>query len=174
MGPVRGPLRRVQQAVIGVPAVQAAIRSRKEERHWPMERATAEATRMFREIAANMNSTALAFLNFTVSLILRKMFVSVELIGIEKIAEYAKRNPLVLAPSHRSYCDFMILSTVFYSNHLVPPHVAARGNMAFGPFGALWRRGGAFYLRRSFDDPLYRVIFRSYVTYLIKDRKSVV
>ena len=167
-GPVLRPLHRVQQAVIGAPAVRAAIKIRKEERHWPMERATAEATRMFREIAANMNSTALAFLNFSVSLILKKMFVSVELIGIEKIAEYAKRNPLVLAPSHRSYCDFMILSTAFYSNHLVPPHVAARENMAFGPFGALWRRGGAFYLRRSFDDPLYRVIFRSYVTYLIK------
>ena len=29
------------------------------------------------------------------------MFVSIELIGIEKIADYAKRNPLVLAPSHR-------------------------------------------------------------------------
>jgi glycerol-3-phosphate O-acyltransferase len=62
----------------------------------------------------------------------------------------------------------MILSTAFYSNHLVPPHVAARDNMKFGPFGALWRRGGAFYLRRSFDDPLYRMVFRSYVTYLIK------
>ena len=96
------------------------------------------------------------------------MFVSIELIGIEKIADYAKRNPLVLAPSHRSYCDFMILSTAFYANHLVPPHIAARDNMSFGPFGALWRRGGAFFLRRSFEDPLYRVVFRNYVTYLIK------
>jgi glycerol-3-phosphate O-acyltransferase len=167
-GPVLRSLHRVKQAVIGAPAVRAAIRSRAEERHWPIERASDEANKMIREIAANMNSTILAFLNFTVGFILKRMFVSVELIGIEKIADYAKRNPLVLAPSHRSYCDFMILSTAFYSNHLVPPHVAARENMKFGPFGALWRRGGAFYLRRSFEDPLYRVVFRSYVTYLIK------
>ena len=167
-GPVLRSPHRVKQAVIGAPSVRAAIRSRAEERHWPIERASAEAAKMFREIAANMNSTILAFLNFSVSVILKRMFVSIELIGIEKIANYAKRNPLVLAPSHRSYCDFLILSTAFYANHLVPPHVAARENMAFGPFGALWRRGGAFYLRRSFEDPLYRVIFRSYITYLIK------
>jgi len=167
-GPVLRPLHRVERAVIGAPGVRAALRSRAEERNWPVERARAEAAKMFREIAANMSSTVLAFLNFTVGVILKKMFVSVELIGLDKVAEYAKRNPLVLAPSHRSYCDFLILSTAFYGNHLVPPHVAARDNMAFGPFGALWRRAGAFYLRRSFEDPLYRVIFRSYVTYLIK------
>jgi glycerol-3-phosphate O-acyltransferase len=167
-GPALRSLHRVMQAVVGEPGVRAAIRSRAEERHGSIERASDDAAKMFREIAANMNSTVLAFLNMTVTAILRKMFVSIELIGIEKIANYAKRNPLVLAPSHRSYCDFLILSTTFYANHLVPPHVAARDNMAFGPFGALWRRAGAFYLRRSFEDPLYRVIFRSYITYLIK------
>ena len=62
----------------------------------------------------------------------------------------------------------MILSTAFYANHLVPPHIAARENMAFGPFGSLWRRGGAFYLRNSFEDPLYRMVFRSYIAHLIK------
>ena len=167
-GPALRPPHRVEQAVIGTPAVREAIRSRAEERGWPIERARAEAAKIFREIAANMNSTILAFLNWAVNVILRRMFVSIELIGIEKIADYAKRNPLVLAPSHRSYCDFMILSTAFYSNHLVPPHIAARENMSFGPFGSLWRRGGAFYLRRSFEDPLYRMVFRSYITYLIK------
>jgi glycerol-3-phosphate O-acyltransferase len=167
-GPALRSPHRVEQAVIGTPAVREAIRSRAEERRWPIERARAEAAKIFREIAANMNSTILAFLNFVVGIILKKMFVSIELIGIEKIADYAKRNPLVLAPSHRSYCDFMILSTAFYANHLVPPHIAARENMSFGPFGSLWRRGGAFFLRRSFEDPLYRMVFRSYITYLIK------
>jgi len=167
-GPALRSPHRIEQAVIGTPAVREAVRSRAEERRWPIERSRAEAAKMLREIAANMNSTILAFLNWAVGVILRRMFVSVELVGIEKIADYAKRNPLVLAPSHRSYCDFLILSTAFYMNHLVPPHVAARENMSFGPFGSLWRRGGAFYLRRSFDDPLYRMVFRSYITYLIK------
>ncbi|HXV36604.1 MAG TPA: 1-acyl-sn-glycerol-3-phosphate acyltransferase [Myxococcota bacterium] len=167
-GPALRPRHRVQEVVIGAPAVRAAISRRADERHGSLERAQAEAAKMFREIAANMNSTILAALNLIISAILRRMFVSIELIGIGKIADYAKRHPVVLVPSHRSYFDFIILSTAFYANHLVPPHIAARENMAFGPFGYLWRRGGAFFLRRSFADPLYTAVFRSYVTYLIR------
>jgi glycerol-3-phosphate O-acyltransferase len=167
-GPTLRPRHRVQQVVMATPAVQEAIRDWAEERHASIERANAEASKLFREIAANMNSTFLAVLNFIVTAILRRLFVSIDLIGIEKIAEYAKRHPLVLAPSHRSYFDFLILSTTFYGNHLVPPHIAARDNMAFGPFGFVWRRVGAFFLRRSFEDPLYKVVFRTYVAYLIK------
>jgi len=167
-GPTLRPRHRVQQLVIATPAVRGAIRDWARQRGVSIERASVEAIKMFREIAANMNSTFLAGLNFIVAAILRKMFVSIELLGIEKIAEYAKRNPLVLTPSHRSYFDFVILQSVFYSNHLVPPHVAARDNMAFGPFGFLWRRAGAFFLRHSFEDPLYQVVFRAYVTHLIK------
>jgi len=116
-----------------------------------------------------MNSTFLAVLNVIVVGIMRRLFASIELNGIEQIAEYAKRHPLVLAPSHRSYFDFLILSTTFYGNHLVPPHIAARENMAFGPMGFLFRRVGAFFLRQSFDDPLYKSVFRSYVSYLIRE-----
>jgi glycerol-3-phosphate O-acyltransferase len=116
-----------------------------------------------------MNSTFLAILNFFVGAVMRRLFASIELSGIEKVAEYAKRYPLVLVPSHRSYFDFLIISSLFYANHLVPPHIAARDNMAFGPFGFLWRRAGAFFLRRSFEDPLYKEVFRAYVAYLIKE-----
>jgi glycerol-3-phosphate O-acyltransferase len=52
---------------------------------------------------------------------------------------------------------------------MLPPHIAARENMAFGPFGFLWRRAGAFFLRRSFADPVYKEVFRTYVAYLIKE-----
>ena len=48
-------------------AVQEAIRDWAEERHASIERANAEASKLFREIAANMNSTFLAVLNFIVT-----------------------------------------------------------------------------------------------------------
>ncbi len=167
-GPTLRPRHRVQQSVIGSPLVEHAIRDWASGRNASVERGQAEAAKMFREIAANMNSTFLAALNFLVGAILKRLFTSIELTGIEKIADYAKRHPLVLAPSHRSYFDFLILSIIFYGNHLVPPHIAARDNMAFGPFGFIWRRAGAFFLRKSFDDPLYKAVFQAYVAHLIK------
>jgi glycerol-3-phosphate O-acyltransferase len=168
-GPTLRPRHRVQQNVIGTSAVDRAIREWSEEHGASLERGRAEAAKIFREVAANMNSTFLAALNAVVGSVVNRLFTGIELVGIEKIADYAKRHPLVLAPSHRSYFDFLILSIVFYANHLVPPHIAARDNMAFGPFGFLWRRAGAFFLRRSFDDPLYKVVFRTYIAHLIKE-----
>ena len=51
----------------------------------------------------------------------------------------------------------------------MPPHIAARDNMAFGPFGFIFRRAGAFFMRGSFDDELYKAVFRSYVAYLVRE-----
>ncbi|MBW2287359.1 MAG: 1-acyl-sn-glycerol-3-phosphate acyltransferase [Deltaproteobacteria bacterium] len=168
-GPTLRPRSKVQELVVGTAEVEAVIVEEARRRKVSVERTRAEAAKSFREIAANMNSTFLALMNMIVVGIMNRLFVSIELTGIEKIAEYAKRHPIVLAPSHRSYFDFLILSTAFYANHLVPPHIAARENMAFGPMGFLFRRVGAFFLRRSFDEPIYKEVFRSYVSYLVRE-----
>jgi len=168
-GPTLRPRHKVQEIVTSAPDVEAAILAEAARRKISVDRARAEAGKIFREIAANMNSTFLALLNVIVVGIMRRLFASIELVGIERIAEYAKRHPLVLAPSHRSYFDFLIISSAFYGNHLVPPHIAARENMAFGPMGFLFRRAGAFFLRRSFDDPIYKEVFRAYVSYLVRE-----
>ncbi len=168
-GPTLRPRQKVQELVMADPRVEAAIRARAAERRVPEERARFEAERMFREIAAHMNSTFLAVLNALVGAVVRRLFAKVEVAGLEKVADYAKRHPIVLVPSHRSYFDFVIISTLFYTNYLVPPHILARENMAFGPFGFLWRRCGAFFVRRSLDDPLYKEVFRAYVAHLVKE-----
>ena len=168
-GPTLRPRYKVQETVLSDPHVKEEIARQAKQRGAAIERVHAEAERIFREIAANMNSTFLALLNVVVSSIFKRMFHSIDVVGLSKVAEYAKRHPLILAPSHRSYFDFLILSQLFYSNYLVPPHIASRENMAFGPFGFIFRRAGAFFLRRSFADPLYKTIFRNYVGYLVRE-----
>ncbi len=168
-GPTLKPRYKVQEAVLEDPGVEAAVVAHAKASGRSLEAARLDAEKVFREIAANMNSTLLAVLNVIVSGIFRRMFASIEVFGLEKVADYAKKHPIVLVPSHRSYFDFLILSWLFYSNHLVPPHIAARENMGFGPFGMIFRRAGAFFLRRSFADPLYKEVFRRYVGYLVKE-----
>jgi glycerol-3-phosphate O-acyltransferase len=168
-GPVLQPHYRVQETVVGSRDVQEAIDAFAAEKKVSPERARVQAEKIFREIAANMNSTFLAVLDLIVGAVIRRMFASVEESGIERVTECSRSHPVVLVPTHRSYFDFLIISVLFYRRHLVPPHIAARDNMAFGPFGFLWRRAGAFFLRKSFDDPLYKAVFRTYVGYLIKE-----
>ncbi len=165
---VRSP-QRVMETVLDESTVRAVIEGRAQERRISWGAARLEAEKIFREIAANMNSTFLAVLNLIANAINRRIFASIEVTGLEKVADYAKRHPLVLVPSHRSYFDFLIVSPLFYQNHLVPPHIAARENMGFGPFGYIFRRAGAFFMRQSFDDPLYKEVFRAYVRYLVKE-----
>jgi len=168
-GPSLRPFPRVLEGVVSSSRVQRAMREHAEDRNVPLSRARAEAEKMLREIAANMNSTFLALMAGLSTAIVRRLFAKVEISGIDTIAEYAKRHPIVLVPSHRSYFDFVLLSTTLYDNYLIPPHIAARDNMAFGPFGYLFRRAGAFYLRESFDDPLYKEVFRAYVSHLVSE-----
>ena len=168
-GPSLRPFPKVLEGVVSSPRMQRAMRERAEERNIPLSRARAEAEKMLREIAANMNSTLLAIMAGLAGAITKRLFHRIELSGLSKIAEYAKRHPIVLVPSHRSYFDFVLISTQFYDNYLIPPHIAARENMAFGPFGYLFRRCGAFFLRKSFDDPLYKEVFRAYVSHLVSE-----
>jgi len=168
-GPTLRSPSRVLQEVLADAGVRRAVDAWASERRISLDRAELDAERRFREIAANMNSTLLALLGAVVGWIFGRMFSSIETTGLEAVKEHAKRQPLVLVPNHRSYFDFLILSWLFYQNFLVPPHIVARENMAFGPFGYLFRRAGAFFMRRSFDDPLYKEVFRGYVSYLVRE-----
>jgi glycerol-3-phosphate O-acyltransferase len=168
-GPPIQPLHRVEEEIFADPEFEAALAGWARAHDRDVEAARAQAREILAEIAASMNSTFLAVLNLVVSSIIKRMFAGVEVSGLEKVADYARQNPIVLVPSHRSYFDFLVLSWLFYGHHMVPPHIAARENMAFGPFGFVFRRAGAFFLRRSFDDPLYKEVFRRYVGYLVRE-----
>jgi len=168
-GPTLRSAQRVLAEIMADKGVQAAMRERAAQKRGSPDKAERDVAKAYREIAARMNSTLLAVLSMVVGVILRRLFSNIETRGLDKVAEHAKRHPLVLVPSHRSYFDFLIVSLLFYNSYLVPPHIAARENMAFGPFGLIFRMAGAFYLRRSFDDPLYKQVFRAYVAYLVRE-----
>ncbi len=169
VGPTLRSPQHVLREVLEDRGVRSAMAQWARDRKSSPERAEREVEKMVREIAARMNSTLLALMAGAATLVFRRLFSSFEVTGLEKAVEVAKSDPLVLVPSHRSYFDFLIVSWLFYRNHLVPPHIAARENMAFGPFGLLFRASGAFFLRKSFDDPLYKQVFRAYVAYLVRD-----
>jgi len=168
-GPTLKARWRILREVLADPGVRSAMAVRASADRGSPEKAEREVEKYFREISANMSSTWMAIAAATVGGLFKRLFASIEIHRLAEIAEDAKRHPIVLVPSHRSYFDFLILSWLFYQNYLVPPHIAARDNMAFGPFGYLFRQVGAFYMRRTFDDPLYKEVFRAYVGYLVRE-----
>jgi glycerol-3-phosphate O-acyltransferase len=60
---------------------------------------------------------------------------------------------------------------VCFDNDFPAPHILGGVNMAFAGLGFLARRAGAIFIRRSFqDDPLYKMILRQYIGYLMEKR----
>ncbi len=168
-GPALKPRWRVLREVLTDSGVRSAMAVRASADGGSPEKAEREVEKLFREISASMSSIWMALGAWAVGGLAKRLFASIEVHRLAEIAEDAKRHPIVLVPSHRSYFDFLLLSWLFYQNYLVPPHIAARDNMAFGPFGYIFRQMGAFYLRKSFDDPLYKEVFRAYVGYLVRE-----
>ncbi len=53
---------------------------------------------------------------------------------------------------------------MLYHQGLVPPHIAAGINLNFWPAGPIFRRLGAFFIRRTFKgNKLYSTVFREYL-----------
>ena len=56
------------------------------------------------------------------------------------------------------------MSYLLFTNGLTPPHIAAGVNLNMPVIGGLLRRGGAFFMRRTFrGNPLYASVFNEYM-----------
>jgi glycerol-3-phosphate O-acyltransferase len=90
---------------------------------------------------------------------------------VERLRAAMKRNPCIFLWSHRSNLDNLVLTAAMQEKGLPPAHLFAGINMAFGPMGAILRRAGVIFIRRSIgDDPLYRYVLREYVGYVLEKR----
>lgn len=132
------------------------------------EQAAAKARKYAEEIAADYSATTVRLLERVFEFIWNRMFRGVQVFGLERLRRWAQGYEIIYLPSHRSHADYLLLSYVLYQAGLVPPHIAAGVNLNFWPAGPILRRGGAFYMRRSFGkDRLYSAVFRAYVDSLI-------
>ncbi len=90
--------------------------------------------------------------------------------GLMRLRDISRRMPFVIIPCHRSHIDYLLLSYVFYKNNIQLPFIAAGTNLMFWPMGAIFRKSGAFFLRRSFKgNPLYAEVFAKYVKTLLRE-----
>ena len=131
---------------------------------WDEARRAAEA--FLDEIAADQRPGWIRFYSGIDGWILRSLFAGIRVNreGLEAVKRLAVRGPVVYLPAHRSHADYLLLSYVVYHHDLTCPLVAAGKNLSFWPLGPLFRRGGAFFIRRTFRGaPLYARVFAEYL-----------
>lgn len=128
----------------------------------------ARARKYLIEIAAKQSHHVVRFFDLILNWLWKKVYDGIEVSFHSDLKVLAENYELVYVPCHRSHMDYLLLGYTLYEAGLMPPHTAAGINLNFWPAGSLLRRGGGFFIRRSFaGNRLYAVIFSEYVHYLL-------
>ncbi|HVE87461.1 MAG TPA: 1-acyl-sn-glycerol-3-phosphate acyltransferase, partial [Myxococcales bacterium] len=133
---------------------------------------TREARRNLLQIAARRSPVVLGLVSPVLTAVLNRIYESIEVdeARMHRALKSAGRAPVVLCASHKSHLDYIVLGWVLWTHGYNHPLVAAGANLSFFPFGPFARRGGAFFLRRSFKgDAVYTATFKAYIKKLIAD-----
>ena len=104
------------------------------------------------------------FLELVLSWFWNKIYDGIKVHNIEGVRDIAQGHEVIYVPCHRSHIDYLLLSYLLFRNGLTPPHIAAGINLNMPVIGGLLRRGGAFFMRRTFKgNPLYTAVFNEYL-----------
>lgn len=162
-------------ALLAAPALKKAIDDEAKSKRISVKAARHEARKLLLEIAADYRAVTLRVGDRVLRWLWNKLYKGIKVHNTEMLRELAQKgHEIVYVPCHRSHMDYLLLSYVIYQQGLAPPHIAAGINLNFWPAGPIFRRGGAFFIRRSFSGhKLYSAIFREYLCQLFSKGYSV-
>jgi glycerol-3-phosphate O-acyltransferase len=165
IGPDLSHRRTMVDQILRSPSVEAAIRREVEVNKLKPEKARERARAYAYEIAADFSPAVIRISERVLSRLWDRLYDGIEVGHLERLKGVAEGNEIVYVPCHRSHIDYLLLSYVVYRNGLACPHIAAGLNLNLPLLGPILRRGGAFFLRRSFrDNPLYAAVFNKYLS----------
>ncbi|KAK2576266.1 hypothetical protein KPH14_005632 [Odynerus spinipes] len=160
-------------AVLNTPRVKEVISDIANQQNVYQYIVKRNAYAILQEMASKAYLPTVRWLGFIITKALKKMFRSIY-INESMIFDLRKQMcsyqvQYIYVPSHRSYLDFILLSYILFSYDMSLPNIAS--GMDFYQMrivGELLRKTGAFYMRRSFsNDPLYKELFKAYVSFLV-------
>jgi glycerol-3-phosphate O-acyltransferase len=168
IGPDRSHRRILVEKIIRSDSVRLAIEAKSRRDNVDMEKAEKAARDYAREVAADYSYSFVRLADLLLTWFWNRIYRGVRVFHFSKFRESAPGHEVVYVPCHRSHIDYLLLSYLLYHRGFVPPHIAAGLNLNMPLIGPLLRRGGAFFLRRSFrSQPLYAAVFNQYVSEIL-------
>lgn len=163
--------------VFGNPAFAQQLRTIAEESGQPLQRVQARSARYLREMAASQTPFTLDLITALYRAGTRSNHDARIDVNGEQLAHVASMltdRPVLFLISHKSMLDTCAFSLVLFDANLPIPLTFGGINLNTPGVGALARRAGIIFLRRSFqDNPVYKAVFRRYIDHLIEKRFSL-
>ncbi|MCF6436552.1 glycerol-3-phosphate 1-O-acyltransferase PlsB [Pseudoalteromonas sp. MMG022] len=162
-------------SLLAAPAIKKAIADEAKSKGLSYEEARLNAQELLDEIAANYSDAMVRVGDRILTWLWTKLYNGIEVKYADRVHQLAdKGHEIIYVPCHRSHMDYLLLTYVIYHQGLVPPHIAAGVNLNFFPAGGIFRRSGAFFIRRSFaGNKLYSAVFKEYLSQLFIKGYSV-
>jgi glycerol-3-phosphate O-acyltransferase len=174
VGPDLSHRRNLLNAVLADPSVRSAVDAEAGDDRVKRERAIQKARKYANEIAAHISYPTIRVVERFLAWVWHRIYDGIELQHVDALHDVAKDKEVVYVPCHRSHFDYLLLSFIVYHQGLSLPHVAAGVNLNIPFVGAILRRGGAFYLRRTFKgNRLYATVFNAYLRQILVRGHSI-
>ncbi|HKT71533.1 MAG TPA: glycerol-3-phosphate 1-O-acyltransferase PlsB [Steroidobacteraceae bacterium] len=174
IGPDLSHRRTIVTQVLRTRAVRSAAAQEMREKKITRKQALLNAKRFAEEIAANYSHAFIRFMEHALARLWNRLYDGVEFGHIETLEHAAEGNEIVYVPCHRSHMDYLLLSYAIYVHGYAIPHIAAGINLNIPVVGRFLRKGGAFFIRRSFrGSALYTVVFMNYLAAIMARGHSI-
>jgi glycerol-3-phosphate O-acyltransferase len=168
IGPDLSHRRTVVDAVLNAEPVREAIATAASKDNISYAKAWRRAQSLALEIAADYSHPVVRSTSFVLSNFWNKLYDGIAMHHFDKARAAAPGHEVIYVPCHRSHADYLLLSYQLHKSGVVPPHIAAGVNLNLPAIGPILRRGGAFFMRRSFKgNALYSVVFNEYLAQLV-------
>lgn len=162
-------------ALLTTPAIKSLLKDEVENKGQDAAKVKKEAVKIMDEIAGDYQNYMVRIGDRVLSWLWNRLYNGIEVNNGERLRKLAEENQeIIYVPCHRSHMDYLLLTYVIYHQGLVTPRIAAGINLNFWPAGPIFRKSGAFFIRRSFrGNRLYSTIFREYLSLLFERGYSV-
>lgn len=174
IGPDLSHRRTIVNRVLRTRAVRAVVAQEMREKKITRRQSMLKARQYAEEIAANYSHAFIRFMEAALARLWNRLYDGVVFGHVETLQQTAEGNEVVYVPCHRSHMDYLLLSYAIYVHGYAIPHIAAGINLNLPVVGRFLRKGGAFFIRRSFrGNALYTVVFMKYLAAIMARGHSI-
>jgi len=174
LGPDVSHRRTLIRTLLETPDIQDAIKRRSISDNVSKYKTTQKAQKYLTEIVANCNYVTIQLLQRALTAFWNKFYSGIDIHHSKQLHQIALTHELIYVPCHRSHIDYLLLSYVIHSEGLAIPYIAAGKNLNMPVIGAILRKGGAFFIRRSFKgNELYSTVMFEYLASLVSSGMPV-
>ncbi|WP_155309120.1 1-acyl-sn-glycerol-3-phosphate acyltransferase [Desulfosarcina ovata] len=162
----------IKQEILTSEELRQFMTSHAKRRETTIFEAHREAVQYVDEIAAHYSPSFINIAHRIIGRFLKVVFESVTANpdALADIKRVSRKGPVIFMPAHKSHMDSILLSFTLYDNHMPCPHIFAGKNLSFWPMAPIFRRVGAFFVRRSFKGAVfYAKVFSAYIFQLLKE-----